>query len=163
MRLNGWHSSLGQKYSVGGQSVFSPTGSDLPQVSAFLGAMQRCSTERELTWRTSLRAWGKSPTRYWDASLLVLQGPIDLGCLTILLQKPYFLLFNTISQAFLCIGLKCFEIFGARIISSFKFEIYSGWVSVFQFILSWSLITALQIINKRTGHKMPQELQSSEW
>lgn len=105
----------------------------------------------ELTWRTSPRAWGKSPARYWDAPLLVMQGTIVLGCMTILLQEPYFLLFNTISQEFLCIGLQSFEIFGARIISSFNFEIYSGWVSVLQFILSWSLITALQIINKRAA------------
>lgn len=117
----------------------------------------------ELSWRTSPGAWGKSPAGYWAASLLVLHGPIDLGCMTALLQEPYFPPFNTISLESFCIGLQSFEVFGARIISSFKFETYSGWVSVPQFLLSWSLIAAMQIINKRTGCKKPQELQSSEW
>lgn len=132
----------------------------------FLHSWVQCSIaalRAELSWRTSPGVWGKSPARHWAASLLVFHGPIDLVSMTILLQEPYYLLSNTISQESLCIGLQSFEVFGAGIISSFKFEIYSGWVSVLQFILSWSLITAMQITNKMTGCKKPQELQSSEW
>lgn len=165
MPVMGWMDDtplLAKNTVLGGQLASFPTEADLWQVSASSGqcrvAAQRGELSRALCRRAAPGAGGKSPASYWAASLLVLQGPIDWRCMTILLQEPYFLLFSTI---FPLHRFEELEVFRAGIILSFKFRICSGWVSVPQFLLLVSHYCNA-IINKRTGCKKPQELQPSE-
>lgn len=66
----------------------------------------------------------------------------------ILLQELYFLLFNTIFQESLCIGMKSSRSLGEELFSFLNLE-YSVAGSVCPSFFSWSLITAMQKINKR--------------
>lgn len=78
----------------------------------------------------------------------------------ILLQEPYFLLFNTIFQESFCIGLRSLRSLWQGLFSLLNTE-YTVAGSVPPSLFSWSLMAAMQIISKRIGCRKPRELQST--